>query len=76
VLREEGGRADDSFTIVLQYDSSSGREDLVCTVKTTIVSTLPMERQLKFMVRGREGTFLKVGIPQPSRFWVDVLLTA
>jgi hypothetical protein len=23
---------------------------------------LPMERQVKFMVRGREGTFLKVGI--------------
>jgi hypothetical protein len=45
---------------VLEYDGSSGRGDLICTVKTTIVSTLPMERQLKFMVRGREGTFLKV----------------
>jgi predicted dehydrogenase len=60
VLREGGGRADDSFTVVLEYDGSSGRGDLICTVKTTIVSTLPMERQLKFMVRGREGTFLKV----------------
>jgi predicted dehydrogenase len=65
VLREVGGRADDSFTVVLQYgpeggDGKEGRADLICTVKTTIVSTLPMERQLKFMVRGREGTFLKV----------------
>jgi predicted dehydrogenase len=60
VLREEGGRADDSFTVVLQYAGDG--KDLVCTVKTTIVSVLPMERQVKFMVRGREGTFLKVGI--------------
>jgi predicted dehydrogenase len=58
VLRSKGGRADDSFTVVLQYGGE--RKDLVATVKTTIVSTLPMERQLKFMVRGREGTFLKV----------------
>jgi predicted dehydrogenase len=62
VLREGKGRADDSFTVVLQYDGDEkeGSGDLICTVKTTIVSTLPMERQLKFMVRGREGTFLKV----------------
>jgi len=60
VLREKGGRADDSFTVVLQYADGGERRDLVCTVKTTIVSTLPMERQVKFMVRGREGTFLKV----------------
>ena len=58
VLRLKGGRADDSFTIVLQYGGE--RKDLICTVKTTVVSTLPMEKQLKFMVRGREGTFLKV----------------
>jgi predicted dehydrogenase len=63
-LREGGGRADDSFTVVLQYDGDGkeGSGDLICTVKTTIVSPLPMERQLKFMVRGREGTFLKVCI--------------
>lgn len=58
VLRPKGGRADDSFTVVLQYGGE--RKSLVCTVKTTVVSTLPMEKQLKFMVRGREGTFLKV----------------
>jgi predicted dehydrogenase len=56
-LRSEGGKADDSFTVVLQYAG-----DLICTVKTTIVSVLPMERQVKFMARGREGTFLKVSV--------------
>lgn len=57
-LRQEGVKSDDSFTVVLQYDGE--KSDLICTVKTTIVSTLPVERQLKFMVRGRDGTFLKV----------------
>lgn len=57
VLREKGGRADDSFTVVLQY--AGEKRDFVCTVKTTIVSTLPMEKQAKFVVRGRDGTFLK-----------------
>lgn len=57
-LRQKGVKSDDSFTVVLQYDGE--KSDLICTVKTTIVSTLPMERQLKFMVRGRDGTFLKV----------------
>lgn len=57
-LRSGEGKADDSFTVVLQYEGE--KKDLICTVKTTIVSTVPMERQLKFMVRGREGTFLKV----------------
>ncbi|KAL1587783.1 hypothetical protein WHR41_03439 [Cladosporium halotolerans] len=58
-LRQKGVASDDSFTVVLQYGGE--QSDLVCTVKTTIVSTLPMERQLKFMVRGREGSFIKHG---------------
>lgn len=58
-LRQKGVASDDSFTVVLQYGGE--QSDLVCTVKTTVVSTLPMERQLKFMVRGREGSFIKVG---------------
>jgi len=66
VLRKEGGRADDSFTVVLQYGGE--RSELICTIKTTIVSTLPMDKQLKFMVRGREGTFLKVSSLDPRRF--------
>lgn len=57
-LRQKGGESDDSFTVVLQY--AGEKSDLVCTVKTTIVSSLPLDRQLKFMVRGRDGTFIKV----------------
>ena len=56
-LRRES-RTDDSFTVVLQYGGE--KKNLVATVKTTIVSTLPMERQLKYLVRGRDGTFIKV----------------
>jgi predicted dehydrogenase len=59
-LRQRGAASDDTFTVVLQYEGEE-KADLVCTVKTTIVSRLPMERQVKFVVRGREGTFLKVG---------------
>lgn len=57
-LRQKGAASDDTFTVVLQYEGD--KSDLVCTVKTTIVSKLPMERQVKFVVRGRDGTFLKV----------------
>jgi predicted dehydrogenase len=74
VLRLKGGRADDSFTVVLQYGRE--RKDLICTVKTTVVSTLPMEKQLKFMVRGRDGTFLKVSDgPTPSMLYQKPILT-
>lgn len=54
---------EDTFTIVLQYDDDgkgTGRRDLVCTIKTTIVSPAPLERMLKFWVRGTEGVFIKV----------------
>lgn len=65
-LRRES-KTDDSFTVVLQYEGKL--KNLICTVKTTIVSTLPMEKQLKFMVRGRDGTFIKVNTARsPSNF--------
>lgn len=53
--------ADDSFTIILQYDRNGQHGDLVSTVKTTIVSALPMARQPKFLVRGEKGSFVKEG---------------
>lgn len=62
-LRRES-KTDDSFTVVLQYGGE--KKNLICTVKTTIVSTLPMEKQLKFLVRGRDGTFIKVSSISPS----------
>ena len=48
--------ADDSFTIILQYDGE--HRDLISTVKTTIVS--PQPDQMKFWVRGTQGSFAKV----------------
>jgi Oxidoreductase family, C-terminal alpha/beta domain len=50
---------DDTFTIILQY--SGERKNLVVTVKTAIVSH--MKDQLKFLVRGTNGSYLKVGTP-------------
>lgn len=58
VLRMEGAEqaSDDSFTIILQYGGL--QKDLIVTVKTTIVS--PQPKQLKFWVRGMNGSFTKV----------------
>lgn len=60
VLRDSSipNGADDSFTIVLQYDGE--QKDLVATVKTTIVSPMPMDRQVKYSLRGTSGSFVKV----------------
>ena len=47
---------EDAFTIILQYDGD--QKDLIVTVKTTTVT--PMPQQLKLLVRGREGSYVKV----------------
>ncbi|KAL5338027.1 hypothetical protein BJX70DRAFT_408946 [Aspergillus crustosus] len=46
---------EDSFTIVLQYDGE--QSGLLVTVKTCVVT--PLARQLKQLVRGTEGSFVK-----------------
>ncbi|GJD00646.1 oxidoreductase [Colletotrichum higginsianum] len=46
---------EDSFTIVLQYDGP--QKDLLVTVKTSV--TTPMAQQLKHLVRGTKGSWLK-----------------
>ncbi|KAI5459351.1 hypothetical protein BGZ63DRAFT_361867 [Mariannaea sp. PMI_226] len=46
---------EDSFTIILQYDGE--QKDLLVTVKTSV--TTPMPQQLKQLVRGTEGSFIK-----------------
>lgn len=46
---------EDSFTIILQYGGS--KKGLLVTVKTSVVS--PMEKQLKFWLRGTKGSFIK-----------------
>ncbi|KAJ5832464.1 hypothetical protein N7474_000775 [Penicillium riverlandense] len=55
---------DDTYTIILQY--SGDKKNLVVTIKTAIVSH--MKDQLRFFVRGTEGTYLKFGTcPQEER---------
>ncbi|KAJ5767005.1 oxidoreductase [Penicillium nucicola] len=46
---------EDSFTIILQYTGT--QQDLIVTVKTSV--TTPMAQQLKLLVRGTKGSFLK-----------------
>lgn len=47
---------EDSFTVILQYDGD--QKDLLVTVKTCVVT--PMEKQLKHLIRGTEGSWVKV----------------
>jgi predicted dehydrogenase len=57
-LRNQRGvksEVEDSFTIILQYDGP--QSDLLVTVKTCVVT--PLARQLKQLVRGTEGSFVK-----------------
>ncbi|KAH6629690.1 hypothetical protein C7974DRAFT_463598 [Boeremia exigua] len=46
---------EDSFTVILQYGGP--QKNLLVTVKTSVVS--PMEKQLKFWLRGTKGSFVK-----------------
>ncbi|KAJ4037900.1 hypothetical protein NW761_006367 [Fusarium oxysporum] len=55
VQRDAESEVEDSFTIILQYDSA--QKDLLVTVKTAV--TTPMAQQLKQLVRGTKGSFIK-----------------
>jgi predicted dehydrogenase len=44
---------EDSFTIILQYAG----KDLLVTIKTSV--TTPLDQQLKFLVRGTKGSYIK-----------------
>ncbi|KAK9427308.1 nad binding rossmann fold-containing protein [Lipomyces doorenjongii] len=55
VQRGIDSEVEDSFTIILQYDGVN--KDLLVTVKTSVVT--PMERQLKYLIRGTKGSYLK-----------------
>lgn len=65
VLRGKDRGADDAFTIILQYGGE--QEDLICTIKTTIISPVPMNRMPKYLVRGTQGFFIKVNPLHVSR---------
>lgn len=55
-LRGVKSETDDSFTMVLEYDSP---ENLLVTIKTSAVT--PMQQPLKYFIRGYDGSFLKFG---------------
>ncbi|GIZ46308.1 hypothetical protein CKM354_000943700 [Cercospora kikuchii] len=66
--------ADDSFTIILQYDGD--QKDLLVTIKTTAVIPLPTHKILKYRVLGTHGTFHKTGEdPQIEHFFDGVSVT-
>ncbi|GKT93159.1 oxidoreductase domain-containing protein [Colletotrichum tofieldiae] len=46
---------EDSFTIILQYDGP--QKDLLVTIKTSV--TTPMAQQLKHLIRGTKGSWIK-----------------
>ncbi|KAF5987509.1 dehydrogenase [Fusarium bulbicola] len=55
VQRDAESEVEDSFTIILQYDGA--QKDLLVTVKTAV--TTPMAQQLKQLIRGTKGSFMK-----------------
>ena len=56
-LRGIKSREDDTFTLLLQY--AGEQENLVVTVKTTVINKMP--QPLKYFVRGYHGTYTKHG---------------
>lgn len=52
---------EDAFTIVLQYEGD--QKELLVTVKTSVIT--PMAQQLKQLVRGTQGSFVKVRQGKP-----------
>ena len=56
VTAEDVGAVEDSFTVLLHYD----QRGLIAIAKAGVVSAMP--RQLRFWVRGTEGSFQKYNI--------------
>lgn len=56
-LRGIKSEVDDSYTIIMRYDDTS--PDLQVTVSTEAVSVMP--DQLRYFIRGREGSYIKLG---------------
>ncbi|KAG4436067.1 hypothetical protein IFR05_008457 [Cadophora sp. M221] len=59
-LREADSEIEDTFTIILQYESK-----LLVTLKTTVKTC--MEEQLHYFFRGTEGTYIKYGSDAQER---------
>lgn len=64
IYQEQGtgeGAGGDSFTVMLHY-----KDGLVATAKALVVS--PLQKQLRFAVRGTKGSFVKYGLdPQEDQ---------
>lgn len=56
-LRGVKSKTDDCYMIVLRYDET--HPDLQTVINTEVVSVMP--DQIRFWIRGREGSFLKIG---------------
>jgi hypothetical protein len=56
-LRGIKSKEDDTFTLILQY--SGDQDNLVVTVKTTVINKMP--QPLKYFIRGYNGTYIKYG---------------
>jgi predicted dehydrogenase len=52
-------KANDTFIVNLQYDGA--QKDLLVTVRTTIISPVPLHKMPKYSIRGRNGAFFKTG---------------
>lgn len=55
----EGSDVEDSYTVILTYDASGPYKNLLVTVKTMAASV--MRAPLAYLIRGREGSFVKFG---------------
>ena len=67
-VRPGAGDSDteDSYTVILTYDPSGPYRNLLVTVKT--LAATKMTRPLAYLVRGRDGAFIKFGDdPQESQ---------
>lgn len=53
-----GCKTDDSNTIILQF--SCKNRNVICTLKSSVVSRGPLDKRLKFIIRGTERTFIEV----------------
>lgn len=56
-LRGVKSEVDDTYMIVMRYDDTA--PDLQVIVSTELISVMP--HQLRYFIRGREGSFLKMG---------------
>lgn len=59
--RGSDSSVEDAFTIILSYRH---RSELLVTVKTSIVS--PLSKQIKFIVKGTKGSYVKVSLVSTS----------